>query len=242
MKRCGTLAAQIKLTWSFFTFAETQNTLHHLRFGVMMSLVSRLLLWSTFLVQSFHASARPQPVDLQLHDRQATDATGRPCGLLFDSIKDELSKGLFPLFFAADVYTCLISVPFLPAVAVRFLDYYNTTLQFQSTLAFLRDPPPGYQQPAVDVVAELERIQQNVLAGSYTKQYNFEVDVQKVVRAIHDSHVELVAGVLAPFTFASPFDIVSASLDGQALPKPYLKCMSIPPTSVCVCAKYLFRF
>jgi hypothetical protein len=67
-----------------------------------------------------------------------------------------------------------------------------------------------------------------------------------VVRAIHDSHVELVAGVLAPFAFVGPFDIVSASLDGQALPKPYLKCMSIvvrPSTTfhrrVCVC---LFGF
>jgi hypothetical protein len=212
----------------------------------MMSLVPRLLLWSTFLVQSFHASARPQPVDLQLHDRRATDETGRPCGLLFDAVKVELSQGLFPVFFASDVYTCLTSVPFLPAVALRFLAYYNTTLQFQSTLAFLRDPPPEYQQPAVDVLAELERIRQNVLAGGYTRQYNFEVDVQKVVRAIHDSHVELVAGVLAPFTFASPFDIVSASIDGQALPKPYLKRMSIVVQlsttfhrRVCVC---LFRF
>jgi len=76
------------------------------------------------------------------------------------------------------VYECLSRVPFNDAVATRFINYYNMTLQFQSTLAFLKNPPHGYQQPAVDVIKVLGDIQRNITSGVYKKQYSFEADVQ----------------------------------------------------------------
>jgi hypothetical protein len=113
-------------------------------------------------------------------------------------------------------------VPFNDAVATRFIDYYNMTLQFQSTLAFLKDPPPGYQQPAVDVSEVLQQIQSNVTAGNYKNQYSFEVDIQRLVNRMHDSHVTLGAGILDAFTFISPYSIVSVSVDGKELPEIYI--------------------
>ena len=65
--------------------------------------------------------------------------------------REELDRFSYPIFFASEVYECLSSVPFNPAVGLRFIEYFNTTIQFQSTLAYLRDPPTGYQQPAIDV-------------------------------------------------------------------------------------------
>ena len=115
------------------------------------------------------------------------------------------------------------SVPFNPDVATRFITYYNQTLQFQSTLAFLKDPPEGYQQPPVDVVAELGVIQEKIASGTYTTQYAFEADVQFLINRIHDSHVYLSAGLLAPFTFISPFSLVSASADGKEAPEIYFR-------------------
>jgi hypothetical protein len=128
----------------------------------------------------------------------------------------------YTLFFAETVFECLQRVPFNDAVATRFINYYNTTLQFQSTLAFLKDPPAGYQQPAVDVEQVLQQIQNNVTAGNYKNQYSFEVDVQRLVHRMHDSHVTLGAGILDAFSFFSPFGVVSVSVDGKELPEIYL--------------------
>ncbi|KAJ4351873.1 uncharacterized protein N0V89_007217 [Didymosphaeria variabile] len=127
------------------------------------------------------------------------------------------------LFWASDVFDCLSNVPFIPDVASRFISYYNQTLQFQSTLAFLKDPPQGYQQPPVDVVAELGLLQDNISEGKYTTQYAFEADLQLLINRFHDSHVYLSAGLLAPFTFISPFSLVSASRDGKVTPSVYFR-------------------
>jgi hypothetical protein len=106
-------------------------------------------------------------------------------------------------------------------VALRFISYYNTTLQFQSTTAFLKNPPKGYKQPAVDVFARLQLIKANVKSGFYQNQYDFEAEVQKVVYEMHDGHTDLSAGILSAFSFASPYYISSASKDGKAAPQLY---------------------
>jgi hypothetical protein len=74
-------------------------------------------------------------------------------------------------FEASLVYECLTSVPFNAAVATRFLQYYNDTIQFQSTLAYLKNPPASYQQPAVDFVGGLNQLQQQINSGSFANQY-----------------------------------------------------------------------
>ncbi|KAI0188435.1 hypothetical protein EV127DRAFT_497760 [Xylaria flabelliformis] len=126
------------------------------------------------------------------------------------------------VFNASVVYECMTSVPFNAAVATRFIAYYNDTLQFQSTLAYHKNPPPSYQQTGVDLIGGLRRLQQNIDEGLYSSQYNFETDLLRLVQAAHDGHLTLDAGVLAAFAFASPRDIVSVSLDGTSLPKVYL--------------------
>ena len=126
------------------------------------------------------------------------------------------------MFNATLAFECLTSVPFNPAVASRFISYYNDTLQFQSTLKYLKSPPPSYQQPAVDLIAGLNRIQSAIDEGIFSNQYEFEAALQTLVYAAHDGHVDILAGALSAFSFASPRDLVSLSLDGQQIPKVYL--------------------
>lgn len=116
----------------------------------------------------------------------------------------------------------MIGVPFNPAVATRFLQYYNDTIQFQSTLAYLASPPPSYQQLAVDLVAGLAQIQRDIDNGLFLNKYAFETALQKLIYSAHDARLTLVAGVLAPFMFGSPYSITSVSLDGIELPKVYI--------------------
>jgi len=126
------------------------------------------------------------------------------------------------VFKASLAYECLTSVPFNPAVATRFLEYYNDTLEFQSTLTYLKNPPTSYQQPGVDLIAGLQHLQEAINNGVFPNQYEFEAALQTLLYATHDAHVNLYAGILAAFTFASPYDIVSLSIDGIQLPKVYL--------------------
>ncbi|KAF2122944.1 hypothetical protein BDV96DRAFT_639498 [Lophiotrema nucula] len=134
----------------------------------------------------------------------------------------EASHNDYVIFYASDAYACLQSVPFNAAVATRFIEYWNDTLQFQSTLAYMKDPPEGYQQPAVDVMEVLQSIQNNVTAGVYTNQYAFEADIQLLINRMHDAHVVLNAGVLQPFFFASPYGLISASVDGNSVPEIFI--------------------
>ncbi|KAF4635118.1 hypothetical protein G7Y89_g2987 [Cudoniella acicularis] len=125
-------------------------------------------------------------------------------------------------FNASFVYECLTSVPFNPAVALGFLDYYNDTLQFQSTLTYLKNPPSSYQQPGVDLLGGLATLKNGVEEGIFPNQYEFEAALQTLLYAAHDGHVTLNAGILAAFSFSSPQDVVSLSLDGIQVPEVYL--------------------
>lgn len=86
----------------------------------------------------------------------------------------------------------------------------------------MKNPPEGYQQPAIDVVAEFGKLEQRILDGAYKNQYDFEADLQLLIYAVKDGHVALTAGVLSAFSFASPFEIISVSADGKQVPKIYI--------------------
>ncbi|ETS73430.1 hypothetical protein PFICI_15035 [Pestalotiopsis fici W106-1] len=168
-----------------------------------------------FLVGLCSSTPTPRRVARQV----ASETTDNPtiCGDIIDLVNE---GNLF--FYASDAFACLTSVPFNQAVAVRFIDYYNTTIQFQSTLSYLKNPPVGYQQPAVDFEGELQKIKANATAGVYKNQYAFEADLLKLVYSTHDAHVSLSAGIMSSFSFASIYDLVTASKDGSSTPEIYI--------------------
>ncbi|KAF4911772.1 Peptidase S41 family protein ustP [Colletotrichum fructicola] len=177
-----------------------------------------IVLWSTCCSLALARPSVRSPRQLPRRQEAPVDEVEHlsVCGVIID----EVNQG-FNAFYAIDVYDCLISVPFHQAPALRFIEYYNTTMQFQSTLAHLKSPPPGYQQPAFDFMGGLEELKRNVTAGYFTRQYDFEVALQYLVYALNDAHVDLYAGILSVFSFASPVSLVSASIDGKETPKVY---------------------
>ncbi|KAI4121471.1 MAG: hypothetical protein LQ338_006342 [Usnochroma carphineum] len=122
----------------------------------------------------------------------------------------------------SDAHECLSSAPFRQDIALEFIQYYNDTLQLQTTQAYLKDPPSGYQQPPVDLFGGLAEIKDQVQAGQFKNEYDFEVAVQKLILATHDAHISLGYGILSIFTFGSPYGLVSVSTDGLALPKLFI--------------------
>ena len=200
----------------------------------LMSVVNPYLLFSPLIV---HFINPVEAIPKGLAPRQ--DATNLPpCQQIFNPAdplySDTGMSILLPLldldraktlavFFTAKLaYDCLTSAPFNASIALEFLDYYNTTLQFQTTLETLKNPPPSYQQPSLDIPAALTSIKQRVQVGEFHNEYEFEVAVMEVVFATHDDHVNLNVGILSAFSFGSPLRIVSASTDGIELPKIYI--------------------
>ncbi|MCJ1394864.1 hypothetical protein MMC18_007744 [Xylographa bjoerkii] len=185
-----------------------------------LSFLAVLLLTPTLASRPRHSRSKSIASLAAVHDfpriapRQSTDGNGDACNTIFSSGNE--------VFTALDVYNCLIEVPFNQTVATQFLKYYKDTLEFQSTLTYLKNPPSSYQQPGVDVLGGLDRIQRDVDTGVFDNQYDFELEVQNLVYSAHDSHLYLFAGATEIFSFGSPFYISSVSLDGQAPPQIYI--------------------
>ena len=89
-------------------------------------------------------------------------------------------------------------------------------------MAYLKNPPSSYQQPAIDILAGLEQLQKDIDNSSFANQYAFEATLQNLVYSAHDAHFQLESGILAAFTFLSPYSIVSLSEDGVQIPKVYV--------------------
>ncbi|KAI4675302.1 uncharacterized protein J4E84_010194 [Alternaria hordeiaustralica] len=154
---------------------------------------------------------------IRVRQEDAENPDSSACGYIIDNV-----NAGYAYHYAYDAYACLNSVPFNTDVATRFITYINDTVQFQSTLAYLREPPVGYQQPAVDILSELTQIQNNITTQVYKNQYQFEVDVQHLLDRAHDGHMYLRGGIMAAFSFLAPYSITAASPDGASLPKLYL--------------------
>lgn len=105
------------------------------------------------------------------------------------------------------------------------LDYLKGTYQFQSDLAYHKNPPTSWQQPAVDLLAGIDHIKTDVEKGSFANEYDFEHTLLQLLYSFKDAHVVFYAGALDVFTFGSPLRIVSASTDGIAFPKIYIAGM-----------------
>ena len=130
-------------------------------------------------------------------------------------------------FPASIAYDCLVTVPFNSTVASQLLSYYNQTLQFQSTLAYLRNPPATYQQPGTDVIGGLDAIQLQINSGGYPNEYEFESAILRLVQSSHDGHLVFSGGASAVFSFTSPYQLLSISSDGIQMPRVYVagKCL-----------------
>ena len=102
-------------------------------------------------------------------------------------------------------------------------------LQFQTTLAYLKDPPPAYMQPAVDLLGGLDAISTKAAAGQYQNEYDFELDIFNLLFSAQDGHLLYEPYLIGGFTFSRNVGLVSISADGIQLPKAYFYCKSHAP-------------
>jgi hypothetical protein len=146
--------------------------------------------------------------------------TSQACGDIAELVADDFSE--FPVVDAALAYACLKSLPFYSTSASSTVDEIKKMVEFQSTLNYLKDPPKGWPNDAVDIVAGLDSIKSNVESGQYSNEFDFENDIASLMVKAHDGHLGwngmAYAGVFR-WRRSSAFALVSASRDGSEMPQ-----------------------
>jgi hypothetical protein len=111
------------------------------------------------------ASASPY----QLHARQNSSS---PCAAVASSVATQTIA--VPTVPAQLAYDCITSVPFNQSAALALVDGIVPYVRWQSTTAYLKDPPKEYVekiQDPVDLWGDLEIIREKVVNGSYENEF-----------------------------------------------------------------------
>jgi hypothetical protein len=137
-----------------------------------------------------------------------------------------------PQIPASIAYACQLSAPFSQNLSVALIDYIVPYINFQSDLAYLKNPPSTYLMPAVDILGGLEEIRQNASAGTYPSQYAFDAALFDLVAQAHDGHFIYVPALVGAFQYYNDIPLISISGDGLSLPKVYVQSKSF---DLCVC-------
>lgn len=128
-----------------------------------------------------------------------------------------------PTVTAQLAFDCLQSVPNKREPARELIRSLQAYIEWQSTLAWLRDPPSTYSFPAADIPKGLAEIGNAAANGSFTSEYDFQLSILKVFASAHDGHFSFRGDVFKPFGFGNALaaDIVAVSRDGKEPPRLY---------------------
>jgi hypothetical protein len=119
---------------------------------------------------------------------------------------------------------CLKTVPIDNTAASDTVESVMQLFQFQSTIAYLKNPPKGYANEAVDIMGGLSDIKSKVENGDYSNEYDFENDISTLVAKAHDGHMAfdgMTSGGVFRWRRSKQVALISASLDGKEAPKVY---------------------
>ncbi|CAH0047098.1 unnamed protein product [Clonostachys solani] len=161
----------------------------------------------------------------------AQSAPKGPCQLLAEyqsSVIDQIQSPYpgdrqFIRLDAEMAYNCSISVQLVPDDALKTINYLKNYSDFDTTLSFLKKPPPSYQKPAIDIMGRLEQVADNVRNGKYTSYREFEIDIWAITSESSEEHFDIDLGLLARFSWFLNDTIVSLSRDGKELPQIYAR-------------------
>ncbi|CZR64528.1 uncharacterized protein PAC_14426 [Phialocephala subalpina] len=119
-------------------------------------------------------------------------------------------------------YDCLTSVPLHATQATTLVEAMLPFIEWQTTTAYLKDPPEGYTEPAVDLKAGFAAVLANISSGVYETEYQFQASLWKVVNSAHDGHFRFLPDLLSKaIGFRRPLPLVSVSFDEVSSPKVY---------------------
>lgn len=135
---------------------------------------------------------------------------GSPCASVSAAVASA-APSTVPTVPAQLAYDCLQSVPLGKETALGLVDAIRPYFNWQSSTAYLKDPPEEYTeriQEAVDIFGGLDEIKSKIESDSYKSEY----EVYKITRPIHMIPAELPSNE-APTQSTNAHDY---SLDGSS--------------------------
>lgn len=117
---------------------------------------------------------------------------------------------------------CLESVPLDLERSLAFVEYITPYIEFQSTIAYLKDPPTGFAFNGVDLLGGLCEIAEKLRRGQYNNQYCFEKELFILINVLpRDFHFNLPMPLVSLFSFSTEQILISVSIDGISIPQVY---------------------
>jgi hypothetical protein len=151
----------------------------------------------------------------------STPGLAEPCAVVSSAVM-ALPSGTRKVVPAELAVQCLRSVPLDRDGNVKLIDDLKVYVQWQSNLAFLKNPPPEYTEQPVDLIGEMESMQKQLSAGGYSNEYDFQLDLNQLFNRAYDNHLtwqpDILAGVMQ-FQRPAGTELVSVSSDGNELPE-----------------------
>jgi hypothetical protein len=149
-------------------------------------------------------------------------STLQPCAAVSSSLA-ALGPDDPPRVPAQVAYECLTSVKVDARGDIRQIDELKAYLQWHTTFTYLKNPPQGYTEKPVDILAGLDLISRKVKNGTYKSEYAVQFDIMALLNQGYDNHLlyvsDIISGVVA---FRRSAQLVSISEDGVALPSIYV--------------------
>ncbi|KAF2724234.1 hypothetical protein K431DRAFT_218178 [Polychaeton citri CBS 116435] len=148
-----------------------------------------------------------------------TTSIAEPCARVSQAQAQGINK-----FDVSLATKCLRSVPLDVEGNLLELQGVRTLVQFQSTLAFLEDPPEGYLYPGVDIIAGLDALEKRLHDEAYNNEYDFQLDLYSLIASAYDGHFAFRADIVNNvfgWIIGDRLELVSVSNDSVSLPEIY---------------------
>ncbi|KAK5714801.1 hypothetical protein LTR17_017048 [Elasticomyces elasticus] len=142
--------------------------------------------------------------------------TLEPCAQLSIAVAQNTS-----MLDAGIAVACLQSIPVDVDGDIQEIEGLKVLVQFQSDIAYLKDPPPGFLYPGVDVLGTLDAILADVEAGAYKSDFDVQMDLYNLITSTYDFHFNWVPDLVSVFSWTRKGSLVSLSSDGLSLPEVY---------------------
>ncbi|RKF61375.1 Peptidase S41 family protein ustP [Erysiphe neolycopersici] len=144
-----------------------------------------------------------------------------PCAVVSSSSAVQIlaNPTAIPIVPAKLAYDCLTSVPLNKTAALELVYSIEPYIQWQSNLAWLKDPPKDYDFPPHDTLNVLASVKENLLNDKYPNEHSFQIDLYSVFTLAHDGHFIFFPDLLSrALDFRRQRALVSISEDGKSLP------------------------
>jgi hypothetical protein len=166
----------------------------------------RLVSTSPILQQATHDTSACSHIQSSLTPLATPDPTGTVLG----TVPAELA------------WDCLWSIPINATGALDLVNSIRPYIKFQSTIAWLKNPPEEYSQNLfgpVDLLGGLDAIAHKIQDDEYGGEYEFGFELYKLFQSAHDGHLYFVPDVVnSLFQWYRPMPIVSVSNSDDELP------------------------